>query len=107
MSISYTGVEIKTIFALESWNGGVLVMISGSVQPKNFNGSRKFAQTFFLAPQETGFFILNDIFHLIEEDHTHHLATVFLAQNNLNAAVSIPHSNQNPGKDSQPNCPYL
>ncbi|KAI4303957.1 hypothetical protein MLD38_039533 [Melastoma candidum] len=93
MSISYTGVEIKTIFSLESWNGGVLVMISGSVQPKNLNGCRKFAQTFFLAPQETGFFILNDIFHLIEEDHPHHLPPVFLAQHNISSKISTPHSN--------------
>ncbi|XP_031397721.1 nuclear transport factor 2-like isoform X2 [Punica granatum] len=98
MSISYTGVEIKTIHSLESWSGGVLVMISGSVQLKNFNGSRKFMQTFFLAPQETGFFILNDIFHFFEEEqahhHHHHHPTVLLAQNNLNAKLSAPPSNQ-------------
>ncbi|KAK4776769.1 hypothetical protein SAY86_005457 [Trapa natans] len=94
MSISYTGVEIKTIHSLESWNGGILVMISGSVQLKNFNGSRKFMQTFFLAPQETGFFILNDVFHFVEEDqaHYHHHPAFLLPQSNLSTKLSAPTS---------------
>lgn len=34
MSLQYTGIEIKTLHSLESWNGGVLVMVSGSVHVK-------------------------------------------------------------------------
>lgn len=101
MSVSYTGVEIKTIHALESWNGGVLVMISGSVQQKNFTRSRKFAQTFFLAPQETGYFILNDIFHFVEEDQTHHHPAVLLAQSNYPSKLSTSHPTPEPGKYSR------
>lgn len=96
MSVSYTGVEIKTIHALESWNGGIIVMISGSVQQKNFTRSRKFVQTFFLAPQETGYFILNDIFHFVEEDQTHHHPAVLLAQSNYPTKLSAPHPTPEP-----------
>ncbi|XP_031251310.1 nuclear transport factor 2-like isoform X1 [Pistacia vera] len=94
MSLNFTGIEVKTAHSLESWNGGVLVMVSGSVQVKDFNGRRKFMQTFFLAPQEKGFFVLNDIFHFIEEEPIHHHPAIFLAQSNLdsklNASATIP-----------------
>ncbi|XP_052170994.1 nuclear transport factor 2 isoform X2 [Diospyros lotus] len=68
MSLNFTGIEVKTINSLESWNGGVLVVVSGSVRAKDFSGSRKFFQTFLLAPQNKGYFVLNDIFHFINED---------------------------------------
>lgn len=94
MSLSYTGIEIKTAHSLESWNGGVLVMVSGSVQIKDFSGKRKFVQTFFLAPQEKGYFVLNDIFHFIDDEPVHHHPAVLLAQSNLesklNATTTIP-----------------
>ncbi|CAK8565421.1 unnamed protein product [Lathyrus sativus] len=51
MSLSYTRIEIKTAHSLDSWSGGVIVMVSGPVQIKD-NLRRKFMQTFFLAPQE-------------------------------------------------------
>ncbi|KAG8499663.1 hypothetical protein CXB51_006111 [Gossypium anomalum] len=94
MSLNFTGIEIKTAYSLESWNGGVLVMVSGSVQVKDFNFRRKFMQTFFLAPQEKGYFVLNDIFHYIDEEQIHQHPTVLLAQHNLdlklNAFVTNP-----------------
>lgn len=67
MSLNFTSIEIKTINSLESLNGGVLVAVSGSVKSRDFNGWRKFVQTFFLAPQESGYFVLNDIFHFADE----------------------------------------
>lgn len=94
MSLSYTGVEIKTAHSLESWNGGVLVVISGSVLVKDFHDRRKFAQTFFLAPQENGFFVLNDIFHFVDDTLVHHHSAALLAHGNLesklNASNSVP-----------------
>lgn len=68
MSLNFTAIEIKTINSLGSWNGGVMVMVTGSVKTKDFSGRRKFVQTFFLAPQEKGYFVLNDIFHFIDEE---------------------------------------
>ena len=94
MSLNFTGIEIKTAHSLESWNAGVLVMVSGSVQLKDFSRRRKFVQTFFLAPQEKGYFVLNDIFHFVEEEIIHHHPAVLLAQTNLdsklNASATIP-----------------
>ncbi|KAF8392133.1 hypothetical protein HHK36_022475 [Tetracentron sinense] len=94
MSLSFTGIEIKTAHSLESWNGGVLVMVSGSIQTKDFSGRRKFMQTFFLAPQEKGYFVLNDIFHFVDEEQIHQHPAAILAQNDLysklNASNSLP-----------------
>ncbi|XP_050372883.1 nuclear transport factor 2-like [Argentina anserina] len=90
MSLGYSGVEIKTAHSLESWNGGVLVMVSGSVHLKNFTGRRNFVQTFFLAPQEKGYFVLNDIFHFIDEDQVHQHPAVLLAHSTLDAKLSAP-----------------
>uniref|UniRef100_A0A2N9IJP5 G3BP-like protein n=1 Tax=Fagus sylvatica TaxID=28930 RepID=A0A2N9IJP5_FAGSY len=68
MSLNYTSFEIKTINALDSMNGGVLVMVSGLVKTREFSGRRKYVQTFFLAPQEKGYFVLNDIFQFFDDD---------------------------------------
>ncbi|CAN4101272.1 unnamed protein product [Withania somnifera] len=67
MSTSFSAIKIKTINSLESWNDGVLVVVSGSVKLKDFNGWRNFVQTFLLAPQEKGYFVLNDVFHFVNE----------------------------------------
>jgi hypothetical protein len=58
-------------------------MVSGSVHLKNFEGRRNFVQTFFLAPQEKGYFVLNDIFHFIDEDQIHQHPAVLLAHSTL------------------------
>ncbi|KAJ7535404.1 hypothetical protein O6H91_12G031700 [Diphasiastrum complanatum] len=59
--------EIKTIDSQESLSGGVLVMVTGSLASKN-NVKRDFVQTFFLAPQEKGYFVLNDMLRYLEEE---------------------------------------
>ncbi|KAK8671007.1 hypothetical protein V6N13_037618 [Hibiscus sabdariffa] len=87
-SLNFIGIEIKTACSLESWSAGVLVMVSGSVLVKDFSSWRKFVQTFFLAPQEKGFFVLNDIFHFIDEEQIHHHPAVLLAQHNLDHKLS-------------------
>lgn len=73
-------------------------MVSGSVHIKDFNNRRKFVQTFFLAPQEKGYFVLNDIFHFIEEDpiHQHH-AAAYLAQSNLDPELNASTAIREPG----------
>jgi len=57
--------EIKTADAQESHKGGVIVLVTGCLTGKD-NVRRKFSQTFFLAPQEKGYFVLNDVFRYIE-----------------------------------------
>lgn len=85
MSLHYTGIEIKTAHSLESWNSGVLVMVSGSVHVKGFNRRKKFVETFFLAPQEKGYFVLNDIFHYVDEEQNLQHPIAYLHQSNLDA----------------------
>ena len=56
----YCSVDIKTTNAQESIKGGIVVAVTGCLTTKN-NVQRNFSQTFFLAKQEKGFFVLNDI----------------------------------------------
>ncbi|KDP33322.1 hypothetical protein JCGZ_12871 [Jatropha curcas] len=90
MSLNYAGIEIRTAQSLESWNGGVLVMVYGSVQVKEFTGRRKFVETFFLAPQDKGYFVLNDVFHFIDEEPIQHHPAVLLSQNNIDSKINVP-----------------
>uniref|UniRef100_A0A5B6Z364 Putative G3BP-like protein isoform X2 n=2 Tax=Davidia involucrata TaxID=16924 RepID=A0A5B6Z364_DAVIN len=62
--------EIKSVDAQESFDGGVHVLVTGYLTGKD-NVIRNFAQTFFLAPQDKGYFVLNDIFRYVE-DVNHH-----------------------------------
>ncbi|CAA6659884.1 unnamed protein product [Spirodela intermedia] len=57
--------EIKTVDAQESYSGGVLVLVTGYLTGKD-NIKKNFTQTFFLAPQEKGYFVLNDMFRYVE-----------------------------------------
>ncbi|XP_031098792.1 nuclear transport factor 2-like isoform X1 [Ipomoea triloba] len=94
MSLHYTGIEIKTVHSLESWSGGVLVMVSGSVHVKDFSGSRKFTQTFFLAPQEKGYFVLNDIFHLVDDEQLLQHPVTYITPSNLDSKLNTSASIQ-------------
>lgn len=58
--------EIATVDTQESYGGGVLVLVTGYLTGKD-SVKRTFTQTFFLAPQETGYFVLNDMFRYIDE----------------------------------------
>ncbi|KAK1407357.1 hypothetical protein QVD17_38971 [Tagetes erecta] len=58
--------EIKTADAQDSHQSGVIVLVTGCLTGKD-NVKRKFAQTFFLAPQEKGYFVQNDVFRFVEE----------------------------------------
>ncbi|KAJ0967497.1 hypothetical protein J5N97_024414 [Dioscorea zingiberensis] len=95
-SLNFTGIEIKTAHSLDSWNGGVVVVVSGFVQTKNYSTRRKFMQTFSLAPQEKGYFILNDIFHFLEEEQMQHYASSLLAHSNFESKLSTPNPTPEP-----------
>ncbi|XP_022736224.1 ras GTPase-activating protein-binding protein 2 [Durio zibethinus] len=58
--------EIKTADAQESYEKGVIVLVTGCLTGKD-NVRKKFSQTFFLAPQDKGYFVLNDVFRYVEE----------------------------------------
>ncbi|KAG8384609.1 hypothetical protein BUALT_Bualt04G0135700 [Buddleja alternifolia] len=57
--------EIKTADAQDSYKDGVIVLVTGSLTGKD-NLRRKFTQTFFLAPQDKGYYVLNDVFRFVE-----------------------------------------
>lgn len=58
--------EIKTADAQDSYQGGVIVLVTGCLTGTD-NVRRKFTQIFFLAPQEKGYFVLNDVFRYVDE----------------------------------------
>ncbi|XP_042497721.1 nuclear transport factor 2-like isoform X2 [Macadamia integrifolia] len=59
--------EIKTVDAQDSYKDGVTVLVTGWLTGKD-NVRRKFTQSFFLAPQDKGYFVLNDIFRYADEN---------------------------------------
>nr|KJB10044.1 hypothetical protein B456_001G181600 [Gossypium raimondii] len=71
-------------------------MVSGSVKIKDFSSRRKFVQTFFLAPQEKGYFVLSDILQFIDDGETSQLPASTLQENkhdaqpNLSSPVAEP-----------------
>lgn len=62
--------ELKTVDAQESFSGGVIVLVTGYLSGED-SIKRSFTQTFFLAPQEKGYFVLNDMFRYMD-DVEHH-----------------------------------
>ncbi|KAF3627679.1 hypothetical protein T459_04724 [Capsicum annuum] len=81
--------EIKTADAQESFKDGVIVLVTGCLTRKD-NVRRKFTQTFFLAPQETGYFVLNDVFRYIEETETDTVSETINGSEDLQSEVLIP-----------------
>ena len=58
--------QILTVDAQDSFNGGVLVLVTGYLTGKD-SLRRKFTQSFFLAPQDKGYFVLNDVFRYVDD----------------------------------------
>lgn len=70
--------EIKSVDAQESFSGGVHVLVTGYLTGKD-NLIRNFCQTFFLAPQDRGYFVLNDMFRYVETVSQHDTVQVPVA----------------------------
>lgn len=60
-------VFIHSVDAQSSANGGIIIQVIGEMS-NNAEPWRKFAQTFFLAEQPHGYFVLNDIFRFLKEE---------------------------------------
>lgn len=67
MGYSELSAEIISVDAQESFGGGVLVLVTGFMIGKD-DIKQKFTQCFFLAPQEKGYFVLNDVFRYVDEN---------------------------------------
>lgn len=59
--------EILTADAQFSYKNGVIVLVTGCLNGNN-NVRRKFTQSFFLAPQDKGYFVLNDVFRYVDDE---------------------------------------
>ncbi|KAL9226140.1 hypothetical protein vseg_001987 [Gypsophila vaccaria] len=59
--------EILTADIQASHMDGVTVLVTGCLTGQD-NVRRKFTESFFLAPQENGYFVHNDVFRFINED---------------------------------------
>ncbi|KAK2434397.1 nuclear transport factor [Trifolium repens] len=66
-SLDYTSfrVEVLSADAQPSYTNGVMVVVTGCLTGTD-NVKRKFAQSFFLAPQDNGFYVLNDVFRYVD-----------------------------------------
>jgi Nuclear transport factor 2 (NTF2) domain len=60
-------VFIHSVDAQSSANGGIIIQVIGEMSNHN-DPWRKFVQTFFLAEQPNGYFVLNDIFRFLKEE---------------------------------------
>lgn len=59
--------EIETVDSQVSYQDGVFCVVTGTFTGQD-NVQRRFAQSFFLAPQESGgYFVLNDVFRFLNE----------------------------------------
>ena len=58
--------QILIVDAKNSFNGGFLILVTGYLTGKD-SLRRKFTQTFFLAPQDKGYFVLNDAFRYVDD----------------------------------------
>lgn len=80
--------EIKSVDAQESSAGGVNVLVTGHLTGKD-NILRNFTQSFFLAPQDNGYFVLNDIFRYID-NAKHNEATLVAPTEDVVVAPETP-----------------
>lgn len=60
-------VFIHSVDAQSSASGGIIIQVIGEMSNAG-EAWRKFAQTFFLAEQPNGYFVLNDIFRYLKEE---------------------------------------
>jgi hypothetical protein len=60
-------VFIHSVDAQSSANGGIIIQVIGEMSNRK-EPWRKFVQTFFLAEQPNGYFVLNDIFRFLKEE---------------------------------------
>lgn len=60
-------VYISNVDSQSSASGGILIQVLGEMSNKS-GPWRKFAQTFFLAEQPNGYFVLNDIFRYLKDE---------------------------------------
>lgn len=78
--------EIETADSQLSHMNGVFIVVTGTLIGTD-NVKRKFTQSFFLAPQQTGgYFVLNDVFRFIKEDYLGEINQLVVNESENNGA---------------------
>lgn len=98
---------IGSIDCHPSQNGGILVNVLGQIQKRGQSGSiRHFMQTFFLAEQPSGYFILNDNLRFLERPNSSIPTTpVSIAANVVES--TIPLATTDKSIESAPTAPVV
>lgn len=67
LAMGYQGARIvvESIDAQASLNGGIFILTTGNMKLKN-GATKRFVQSFFLAEQPSGYYILNDCFRFVD-----------------------------------------
>lgn len=86
--------EIKTADAQDSYGEGVIVLVTGCLTGKD-NVRRNFTQMFFLAPQEKGYFVLNDVFRYLDDNESQPVNSA--PSNSISDNVPAPAMTPEPG----------
>ncbi|KAL2499862.1 Nuclear transport factor 2 (NTF2) family protein with RNA binding (RRM-RBD-RNP motif) domain [Abeliophyllum distichum] len=80
--------EIETTDAQDSYHNGVIVLVTGYMTGKD-NLRKKFTQTFFLAPQDKGYYVLNDVFRYVGESESDATAGEIIGVDNTSPSNSL------------------
>lgn len=81
--------EIRTADAQDSFKDAVVVLVTGCLTGRD-KLKRKFAQTFFLAPQDKGYFVLNDVFRYVEDNEIDTVSEVLNGTEDVQSEVLTP-----------------
>lgn len=68
MDYDKSKIEILSADGQASYKGGFLVLVTGYITMAKDKVKRTFTQSFFLAPQEKGYYVHNDIFRYVEDE---------------------------------------
>jgi hypothetical protein len=106
MEMDVAKAEIRTVDSQESLGGGVTVLVTGHLTGRD--GVRcEFSQSFFLAPQEKGYFVLNDIFRFVADGPAPVVETVQLEVDAALPPVVAPVANGTAAPVVEPTVPQL
>lgn len=99
-----TMTEIYSVDSQYSLSGGVVVQVTGALQNKE-GLKRAFAQTFFLAVQEKGYYVLNDIFRYLLP-HSAVLEQVGVVEKQSLGSETANHRSSSPPAVPTPRSPH-
>ncbi|XP_074562529.1 nuclear transport factor 2-like isoform X2 [Curcuma longa] len=82
--------EIETVDSQISYQSGLLIVVTGSFTGQD-SIRKKFAQSFFLAPQEIGgYFVLNDVFRFLNETQPKEMNHIWVGATNDDVSKTSP-----------------